>query len=198
MSTLDLEPIKERLAAATPGPWRVWHDPDPSKAGTAVETAWCYGDIEGDTELITDYLPTGADAEMIAHAPEDIAALVAEVEQLRAERDGDGDVESGRSGMHSGTCRDCETSCIRSKRYAGKRRSDAKASKLRSTPWMGCTARRRSTTPSRTTARSMTPRSTPSRAWIVRWLAHPRFRVLTGDTGNPHQHGHWWGFSGLR
>ena len=95
MTTLDLEPIKERLAAATPGPWRVWHDPDPSKAGTAVETAWCYGDIEGDTELITDYLPTGADAEMIAHAPEDIAALVAEVERLRAERDGDGDVESG-------------------------------------------------------------------------------------------------------
>ena len=31
MTTLDLEPIKERLAAATPGSWRVWHDPDPSK-----------------------------------------------------------------------------------------------------------------------------------------------------------------------
>ena len=84
MATLDLDPIKERLAAATPGPWRVWHDPDPSKVrSTAVETAWCYGDIEGDTELITDYLPTGADAEMIANAPEDIAALVAEVERLR-------------------------------------------------------------------------------------------------------------------
>ena len=93
---IPLAPIKERLAAATPGPWRVWHDPDPSKVrSTAVETAWCYGDIEGDTELITDYLPTGADAEMIANAPEDIAALVAEVERLRAERDGDGDVESG-------------------------------------------------------------------------------------------------------
>ena len=84
MTTLDLEPIKERLAAATPGPWRVWHDPDPSKVrSTAVETAWCYGDIEGDTELITDYLPTGADAEMIANAPEDIAALISEVERLR-------------------------------------------------------------------------------------------------------------------
>ena len=84
MTTLDLEPIKERLAAATPGPWRVWHGTDPSKVrSTAVETAWCYGDIEGDTELITDYLPTGADAEMIANAPEDIAALVAEVERLR-------------------------------------------------------------------------------------------------------------------
>ena len=84
MSTIDLEPIKERLAAATPGPWRVWTDPDPTKVrATAVETAWCHGDIEGDTELITDYLPTDADAEMIAHAPSDLAALVAEVEQLR-------------------------------------------------------------------------------------------------------------------
>ena len=96
MTTLDLGPIKERLAEATPGPWRVWRDPDPTKVrATAVETAWCHGDIEGDTELITDYLPTDADAEMIAHAPSDLAALVAEVEQLRAERDGDGDVESG-------------------------------------------------------------------------------------------------------
>ena len=85
MTTLDLEPIKERLAAATPGPWRVWRDPDPTRVrATAVETAWCYGDIEGDTELITDYLPTDADAEFIANAPEDIASLVAEVERLRA------------------------------------------------------------------------------------------------------------------
>ena len=84
MTTLDLEPIKERLEAATPGPWRVWRDPDPTKVrATAVETAWCYGDIEGDTELITDYLPTDADAELIANAPEDIAALVAEVERLK-------------------------------------------------------------------------------------------------------------------
>ena len=87
--TLDLEPIKERLEAATPGPWRVWRDPDPTRArATAVETAWCYGDIEGDTELITDYLPTDADAELIAHAPEDIASLVAEVERLRGQIEG--------------------------------------------------------------------------------------------------------------
>lgn len=84
MTTLDLDPIKERLAAATPGPWRVWRDPDPTRArATAVETAWCYGDIEGDTELITDYLPTDADATFIANTPSDLAALVAEVERLR-------------------------------------------------------------------------------------------------------------------
>ena len=52
---------------ATQGPWRVWYDPDPTKLrDAAVETAWCHGDIEGDTELITDYLPTDADAEFIA------------------------------------------------------------------------------------------------------------------------------------
>lgn len=84
MTDIDLAPIKERLAKATPGPWRVWRDPDPTKVrATAVETAWCHGDIEGDTELITDYLPTDADATFIANAPEDIAALVAEVERLR-------------------------------------------------------------------------------------------------------------------
>lgn len=84
MTTLDLEPIKERLATATPGPWRVWRDPDPTKVRTtAVETAWCHGDIEGDTELITDYLPTDADAELIANAPSDLTALVAEVERLQ-------------------------------------------------------------------------------------------------------------------
>ena len=86
VTTFDLEPIKERLAAATSGPWRVWRDPDPTKVrATAVETAWCHGDIEGDTELITDYLPTDADATFIANAPEDIAALVAEVERLRGQ-----------------------------------------------------------------------------------------------------------------
>lgn len=86
---LDLEPIKERLDEATPGPWRVWRDPDPTKVrATAVETAWRYGDIEGDTELITDYLPTDADATFIAHAPDDIAALIAEVERLRGQIEG--------------------------------------------------------------------------------------------------------------
>ncbi len=85
---LDLESIKERLDEATPGPWRVWRDPDPTKVrATAVETAWRYGDIEGDTELITDYLPTDADATFIAEAPSDIAALIAEVERLRGQLD---------------------------------------------------------------------------------------------------------------
>ena len=98
MSTLDLEPIKARLAAATPGPWD-FHVL-PQSVGITVATIHSeQGPRE--TRWTVDLPPeiggmgTRADAEMIAHAPEDIAALVAEVEQLRAERDGDGDVESG-------------------------------------------------------------------------------------------------------
>ena len=84
MTDIDLAPIKERLAKATPGPWRMWQDPRPGHENeTAVETAWAHGDIEGDTELITDYLPTDADARFIAEAPADIAALIGEVERLR-------------------------------------------------------------------------------------------------------------------
>jgi hypothetical protein len=47
---LDLDPIKARLAAATPGPW----------------------------------VYSCNDAYLIANAPTDLAALVAEVERLRA------------------------------------------------------------------------------------------------------------------
>ena len=78
-----LQAIQKRLENATPGPWRIWQNPY-NADDVAVETAWCHFGIEGDTELITDYLPTDADAEFIAHAPEDIAALLAEVERLRA------------------------------------------------------------------------------------------------------------------
>lgn len=75
---LDIEPIKARLAAATPGPWQTI---------TTVET-----DI-GTEHLVTEAdmdagcigtSPQAADAELIANAPTDLAALIAEVERLRA------------------------------------------------------------------------------------------------------------------
>ena len=93
MSTLDLEPIKERLAAATPGPWKAKED---SWDGYSV----VIDDSGPGVSIIAEQIGQGedegrGDAEMIAHAPSDLAALVAEVERLRAERDGDGDVESG-------------------------------------------------------------------------------------------------------
>ncbi|MGW7786008.1 hypothetical protein [Streptomyces tricolor] len=67
---LDLDAIRDRLDAATEGPWQRSED---------------YSDIltpEGDH--LASYFKA-ADGELIAHAPEDIARLLAEVRRLRAE-----------------------------------------------------------------------------------------------------------------
>jgi len=71
--TPDLDAIKARLAAATPGPWetrflhRVWmrarEEPGNLMFGTGPTQDW-------------------ADCDLMAHAPTDLAALVAEVERL--------------------------------------------------------------------------------------------------------------------
>ncbi len=86
MSTLDLEPIKARLAAATPGPWGFHVLPQPVGITVATihseqgprETCWT---VDLPPEI--GGMGTEKDAEFIANAPEDIAALVAEVERLR-------------------------------------------------------------------------------------------------------------------
>ncbi len=59
---LDLEPIKARLAAATSGPWQA----------RALGRCW----------VVDGPCADQRDADFIAHAPEDIAALVAKVEEL--------------------------------------------------------------------------------------------------------------------
>ena len=66
--TLNLEPIKERLDKAHTewGPWK------------AKEDSW-----DGYSVVIDDSGP--GDAEFIANAPEDIAALISEVERLRGQ-----------------------------------------------------------------------------------------------------------------
>lgn len=76
--TVDLDAIKARLAAATPGPWS--HD-EPylrairNRSGTEVASAHIsYGGTGRGA-----WFP---DADLIAHAPEDLATLVAEVERL--------------------------------------------------------------------------------------------------------------------
>lgn len=75
MTALDLDPIRERLAAATPGPW------DHNTAAELIQTE------KGDTVVVPAWfgedLPRWEGAEFIAHAPADVAALVAEVERLR-------------------------------------------------------------------------------------------------------------------
>ena len=79
--SLDLEPIKARDAAATPGPWylaRGGEINDPLYAIAAV-----LRDAYGDNSLtFGSDKPTG---EFVAHARTDVPALVAEVEELRAD-----------------------------------------------------------------------------------------------------------------
>ena len=87
----DLEAIKARAAAATEGPWE-WDDPTigqhwsrPEPWATVVDDevncgGYCYG---GSSSPIK----SDADGQFIAHAREDIPALVAEVERLREERE---------------------------------------------------------------------------------------------------------------
>ncbi|MEU2924162.1 hypothetical protein ABZ636_03745 [Streptomyces sp. NPDC007251] len=102
---LDLDAIQARTEAATPGPWGTYHD------GSELD----YIDIAADLEetdtgfrcrrqiamtvdepidndpshkewtVEQDRQQIHADAAFIAHAPEDIAALLAEVHRLRAE-----------------------------------------------------------------------------------------------------------------
>lgn len=73
-----LEQIKERLAAATPGPWNVLYD-DGSLHGTPEEYF-----VNFDAHRDTTNIDRPADAAFIANAPSDIAYLLAEVERLRA------------------------------------------------------------------------------------------------------------------
>ena len=85
-ASLDLEAIKARAAAATEGPWE-WDDPTigqhwsrPEPWATVVDDevncgGYCYG---GSSSPIK----SDADGQFIAHAREDIPALVAEIERL--------------------------------------------------------------------------------------------------------------------
>jgi flavin-dependent dehydrogenase len=82
---IDLEAIKARLSAATPGPWRRDGNHRAKVRG-------------GDGDTLTRVVPESSDepwsptdeanADLIAHAPGDIAALIAEVERLREVNDG--------------------------------------------------------------------------------------------------------------
>lgn len=73
---LDLDEIRARAAAATPGPWQ------------ARREFVVSGDLEGIPDCVVSTGEDGpqelADAEFIAHAREDVPALYAEIERLRA------------------------------------------------------------------------------------------------------------------
>ena len=78
---IDIDEIEARLKAATPGPWLVAYDADhPMNGGMPFN--FVVATIGNDT--IAEDL-CGDDARFIAHAPEDVAALIAEVRRLSAE-----------------------------------------------------------------------------------------------------------------
>lgn len=84
MTELDLEAIKARCEAATPGPWHHRSTPnsfvtDPDKYSIVVD-AGIYEDLSREQqELIARN-----NRIFSAHARDDVPALVAEVERLRA------------------------------------------------------------------------------------------------------------------
>ena len=108
---LDVQPIAERAAQATPGPWHVWHyngshtvnratnsfasavaaKRQPPHQGTGpMDSPWgTEGRICDDLDYRQNRLPAdpgpAPNAEFIAHARTDIPALLAEVQRLASE-----------------------------------------------------------------------------------------------------------------
>lgn len=83
MMAIDLDAIRARAEAATPGPWEAY-DRD-GGAARPTEITVCGSDIAGPPEAYLDRGRFGrhADAEFIAHARADIPALCDEVGRLQ-------------------------------------------------------------------------------------------------------------------
>lgn len=70
---IDVEAIKARLAAATPAPWAVFY-----RCFVVARS----GDVIVSTQSHPYQIHMDEDLALIAHAPADIAALLAEIERL--------------------------------------------------------------------------------------------------------------------
>lgn len=82
MTPEELEAIKQRVNAATPGPWEADYDPRTDGADQIVDPQGftiCFMSVPS---VSVDF---DGDTDFIAHARADVPALVAEVERLRAE-----------------------------------------------------------------------------------------------------------------
>lgn len=83
MSLLDVDAIEARANAATPGPWKLW-------GMTVMTDRHGTGDVADCDDIAFTADPDRGlrtfNADFIAHAREDIPALVAEVRRLRAGR----------------------------------------------------------------------------------------------------------------
>ena len=90
---LNLEPIKERLLSSSH--WGYFGYSDQSLRGLG----FIYTAVDEDSWRTIAHRVSRQDGEFIARAPQDIAALVAEVERLRKQQDAfsdlcDGDTEN--------------------------------------------------------------------------------------------------------
>ena len=77
MTQEQLDAIRGRVTAATHGPWCHWSGWD--QRDNCVKS-----DSREDMHTVADVIPEADDAQFIAHAREDVPALLAEVERLRA------------------------------------------------------------------------------------------------------------------
>ena len=77
MTREQFDAIRERVDATTEGPWTRWAGLDDRDNSVA-------SDGREDAPTVADVIPEKDDAVFIAHAREDVPALLAEVERLRA------------------------------------------------------------------------------------------------------------------
>ena len=77
---MDLQAIEARLEAATPGPWDFDTIPETGESRVVVRSN--AGDPMLEVSVATHGV-SAEDAEFLAHAPEDIRALLAEVKAVR-------------------------------------------------------------------------------------------------------------------
>jgi hypothetical protein len=106
MSTTEdrIAAIRARLAAATPGPWvKVQHGNTGNRAGDSwwtVNRGFDDGRLvqagSGQIARMVSIAKGGGDAALVAHAPDDIAWLLAEVERLQAHADEGWDLAARR------------------------------------------------------------------------------------------------------
>lgn len=85
MTNDQLEAIRKRAEAATPGPWEVWTGCSWRRIGSSRTAREVILPTNHPSDNHPDLSMREEDGEFVAHAREDIPALLAEVERLRGE-----------------------------------------------------------------------------------------------------------------
>lgn len=91
MNADRIREIEQRLEAATPGPWELWTGCSWRRFGSKVTGSTVCEPTKAYDEHPDLYFRNGGedgpDAQLIAHAPQDIRSLLSYVKELEAERD---------------------------------------------------------------------------------------------------------------